>query len=141
LEKVGVDRREVYVTNAVKHFSWEPRGIRRIHKTPAQREIAACHDWLDAEVSAIRPACIVALGATALLALTGKRIAVTAAREDELEHSSGAALIATFHPSAALRAPERLRRDHVYRQLVADLRRALEAVREAPTAPGRRYPR
>jgi DNA polymerase len=138
LEEAGIAPAEVYITNAVKHFSWEPRGIRRIHKTPAQREIAACHDWLDAEVSAIRPACIVALGATALLALSGKRLAVTAAREDKLEHSSGATLIATYHPSAALRAPERLQRDDIYRQLVADLRRALEAVREAPPGSGRR---
>ena len=138
LEKAGVDRRDLYVTNAVKHFSWEPRGIRRIHKKPLQREIAACHDWLDAEIRAIRPACIVALGATALLALTGKPIPVGTARESELEDPSGATLIATYHPSALLRAIEPSQREALYRTLVADLRRALEATDPAATARGRR---
>jgi DNA polymerase len=138
LVEAGIDPADVYITNAVKHFSWEPRGIRRIHKTPTQREIAACHDWLDAEIGAIRPACIVALGATALLALSGKRMTVSTARESELEHSTGAILIATYHPSALLRAIEPSQRDALYRVLVADLRRALDAAREAPSAPGRR---
>jgi DNA polymerase len=138
LEEIGIAPADVYITNAVKHFSWEPRGIRRIHKTPAQREIAACHDWLDAEIGAIRPPCIVALGATALLALLGKRMAVSAAREVTLQHSSGAILICTYHPSAVLRAPEAAQRDALYRVLLADLRRALEAARGAPPAAGRR---
>ena len=64
---------DTYVTNAVKHFSWEPRGKRRIHKTPAQREIAACHDWLDAELAAVKPVVIVTLGATALFAVWARR--------------------------------------------------------------------
>ena len=127
LADAGIDPADVYITNAVKHFSWEPRGIRRIHKTPAQREIAACHEWLDEEIEAIRPACIVALGATALLALSGKRIPVSTAREDELVHPTGAALIATYHPSALLRAIEPEQRDKLYRLLVSDLRRAREA--------------
>jgi DNA polymerase len=134
LEEAGIAADKVYVTNAVKHFSWEPRGIRRIHKTPAQREIAACHDWLDSEIGAMRPACIVALGATALIAVTGKRLAVGAARESTLVHSSGAAIVATYHPSAALRAPEAARREELYRTLVKDLRRALKAARETPPA-------
>ena len=138
LAEGGIDPAGVYITNAVKHFSWEPRGIRRIHKTPLQREIAACHDWLDAEVSAIRPACIVALGATALLALAGKRMTVSTAREGSLEHPSGAALVATYHPSAPLRATDASQRDRLYRALVDDLRRALATAREAPSAPRRR---
>jgi DNA polymerase len=138
LEEIGVDAAEVYITNAVKHFSWEPRGIRRIHKTPAQREIAACHDWLEAEIAAIGPACIVALGATALLALLGKRISITSAREAELRHSSGAIVVATYHPSALLRAPEASRRDELYRALVSDLKRAVKAADGAAPAPRKR---
>ncbi len=138
LDEIGVAPAEVYITNAVMHFSWEPRGIRRIHKTPAQREIAACHDWLEAEIASIRPACIVALGATALGALLGKRMAVSAAREATLHHSSGAIMIATYHPSALLRAPDPARRDELYHALVSDLRRALDAARRAPPAPRRR---
>src|SRR3954451_7913376 len=72
LEKAGVDRSDVYVTNAVKHFSWLPRGKRRIHKTPTQSEIAACFDWLEAEISLLRPHVIVCLGATAAKALLGR---------------------------------------------------------------------
>ena len=138
LEEIGVDPDDVYITNAVKHFSWEPRGIRRIHKTPAQREIAACHDWLEAEIAAIRPACIVALGATALLALLGKRISIASAREAELHHSSGAIVVATYHPSALLRAPEASRRDELYRTLVADLRHAVKAAGSAAPGPRKR---
>jgi len=138
LHAVGLDRKETYITNAVKHFSWEPRGIRRIHKKPLQREIAACHDWLDAEIRAIRPTCIVALGATALLALTGKPIPVGTAREKDLEDPSGATLIATYHPSALLRAIEPAQRQALYRTLVADLRRALEATHAEAPARGRR---
>ena len=138
LEEVGVTPEDVYITNAVNHFSWEPRGTRRIHKTPAQREIAACHDWLEAEIGAIRPACIVALGATALAAVLGKRITVSAAREAPHEHPSGAVVIGTYHPSALLRAPEASRRDELYRMLVADLRRAVKAAREAAPPPSRR---
>jgi DNA polymerase len=138
LAEAGIDPAEIYITNAVKHFSWEPRGIRRIHKKPLQREIAACHDWLDAEIRAIRPACIVALGATALLALTGKPIPVGTARESELEDPSGATLIATYHPSALLRAIEPSQREALYRTLVADLRRALEATGAAAVARDRR---
>jgi uracil-DNA glycosylase family protein len=133
LEEIGLAPEDVYITNAVKHFSWEPRGIRRIHKTPAQREIAACHDWLEAEIGAIRPACIVALGATALASVLGKRMAVSAAREASQEHPSGAVVIGTYHPSALLRAPEASRREELYRMLVADLRRAVKAASE--TAP------
>ena len=81
LADAGIDDSAVYITNAVKHFSWEPRGTRRIHKTPTQREIAACQDWLDREIDSVRPAVIVALGATALFALIGHRMAVSTARQ------------------------------------------------------------
>ena len=138
LEEAGIAPEAVYITNAVKHFSWEPRGIRRIHKTPAQREIAACHAWLDGEIAAIRPACIVALGVTALSALVGKRMTLSAARDSPPTLPGGAALIATYHPSALLRAPEEARRDELYALLVADLLRAAAAAGLVPAGRKRR---
>jgi len=124
LEEAAIAADEVFVTNAVKHFSFEPRGKRRIHKTPAQREIAACHAWLDAELAAVRPRIIVALGATALRALLGRRMTIGEARESRLEHAGGARLVATFHPSAALRAPDEGRRQELYGFIVGDLKKA-----------------
>jgi uracil-DNA glycosylase family protein len=124
LDDAGVARDEVYITNAVKHFSWEPRGKRRIHKTPAQREIAACHDWLESEIAAEHPVVIVALGATALRAIVGRKISIAEARANSLVHASGAQVVATYHPSAVLRAPEKSRQAELYDVLVADLQRA-----------------
>ena len=124
MNEAGLDSAAVYITNAVKHFSWEPRGTRRIHKTPAQREITACHDWLESEIAAERPVVIVALGATALRALLGRKIGVNEARAASLAHSGGARVVATFHPSAVLRAPDDARKAELYAMLVADLRRA-----------------
>ncbi|MFO1397734.1 MAG: UdgX family uracil-DNA binding protein [Burkholderiales bacterium] len=124
LGDAGLDADDVFVTNAVKHFKWEPRGKRRLHKTPAQKEIAACHAWLDEELAAVRPAVIVALGATALGALTGRKMTIADARAAQLVHDSGARLVATYHPSAALRAPDKARREELYDIIVADLVRA-----------------
>lgn len=124
MEDAGLVPAKTYITNAVKHFSWEPRGTRRIHKTPAQREIAACHDWLEAEIAAERPRVVVALGATALRALLGRGIGVNEGRAASLQHASGAAVIATFHPSAVLRAPDKARKAELHDMLVGDLRRA-----------------
>jgi len=124
LDDAAIAADEVFVTNAVKHFSFEPRGKRRIHKTPAQREIAACHAWLDAELAAVRPRIIVALGGTALRALLRRRMTIGEARESRLEHASGARLVATFHPSAALRAPDEGRRQELYGFIVGDLKKA-----------------
>jgi uracil-DNA glycosylase family protein len=124
MEEAGLVPGDTYITNAVKHFSWEPRGTRRIHKTPAQREIAACQNWLEAEIAAERPAVIVALGATALRALLRRKIGVNEGRAASLQHASGAIVIATFHPSAALRAPDEARKAELYGSMVADLRRA-----------------
>jgi len=128
LVEAGIEPTEVYLTNAVKHFSWEPRGKRRIHKTPAQREIAACHDWLETEIAAERPAVIVALGATALGAILGRRMSVGDARAATLHHAGGARVIATYHPSAVLRAPDEPRRAELYRFLLADLAQAAGAI-------------
>jgi uracil-DNA glycosylase family protein len=124
LDEAGIAPADFYLTNAVKHFSWEPRGTRRIHKTPAQREIAACREWLDRELASVRPAVIVALGATALRAITGARVTITAARETELHHPHGARIIATYHPSAVLRAPDDDARAKLMQVLVNDLKRA-----------------
>lgn len=125
-EGAGLDADRVFLTNAVKHFNWTPQGSRRIHKTPAQREIAACLDWLEAEIAAVRPAVIVALGATAIHAVLARRVPVRDAREASLHHASGAHVVATYHPSALLRAPDERRRRDLYGMLVGDLSRAAQ---------------
>ena len=121
LEKVGIARREVYVTNAVKHFSWEPRGKRRMHKTPSQQEIAACLDWLAAEIRVIRPALIVALGATAVRALLGPNVRVLANRGKFLPSDWGTKVLVTVHPSSILRVPP-AEREQAFEAFVRDLR-------------------
>jgi DNA polymerase len=130
VSEAGIAPSDFYLTNAVKHFSWEPRGKRRIHKTPTQRQMAACNEWLEREIGAVKPHVIVALGATALRAVTGARITIAAARESDLHHPSGARIFATYHPSAALRAPDDNARETLMRTLVDDLRRAGEMARK-----------
>ena len=120
----GLTIETVFLTNAVKHFGWEPRGKRRIHKTPAQKHIAACSVWLDAEIARASPAVIVALGATAIQALTGGRLKVGEARDMRITHRSGARVIATYHPSAVLRAQDERERERLRALLVADLAKA-----------------
>jgi DNA polymerase len=128
LDEAGVDAAAVYITNAVKHFSYEPRGKRRIHKTPAQREIEACAVWLDAEIASVKPQVIVALGASALAGVLGRRVKVGEARTAALQHAGGARVLASYHPSAVLRAPDEARRDELWQALLADLRKAGRAV-------------
>ena len=106
LDELGLDRDELYVTNAVKHFKYELRGKRRMHKTPAQREIEACGHWLEDEIAAIQPRAIVALGATAARALLGRAVAVTRERGQWLKREDGIPVLITLHPSALLRMPE-----------------------------------
>jgi uracil-DNA glycosylase family protein len=134
LEQAGVDRDTVYVTNAVKHFKWEPRGKRRLHKKPNAGQIAACRYWLERELKTVQPVVIVALGTTALYSLTGKAMTLTATRGKTLPHPSGAALMATLHPSAVLRAPDDDRRKMLQR-LVKDLRRAARVASKDATSP------
>jgi len=124
LVDAGIAVDDIYLTNAVKHFSWEPRGKRRIHKTPAQREIAACRAWLIEEITRVGPAVIVALGATALNGVMGSKMRVGEARSRELVHPLGARVIATYHPAAVLRAPDADAKAELMRALVADLARA-----------------
>jgi DNA polymerase len=132
LDKAGVDRGDVFVTNAVKHFSWFPRGKRRMHKTPAQSEVAACLDWLEAEVSLVRPHVIVCLGATAAKALLGRDFRVTVDRGRVLESTMAPFIIATVHPSSILRITEDEERDVAFRRFVQDLKVISEALRREP---------
>ena len=123
LDEAGIPRQRVYVTNAVKHFKFEPRGKRRIHKKPSDREIAACHDWLEGEIELMKPAVIVVLGATALRAILGRAATVSSTRGRILDFAPGTSLLVTAHPSYLLRVPGEARAAE-YRRFVADLRLA-----------------
>jgi len=123
LAEAGIDRAKVYVTNAVKHFKWEPRGKRRIHKKPNAAEIAACRPWLDGEIKALKPKVIVLLGATAAQALLGRDFRVTQHRGEFLESSLAPYLMATVHPSSILRAPDEETRHEEMRRFIADLKK------------------
>jgi DNA polymerase len=125
LREAGIDPAVTFLTNAVKHFSFEFRGKRRLHKTPVQREIDACNIWLRKEIERINPKVIVTLGTTALRAVIGEKLAITAARERVLVSPEGIPVIATYHPSAVLRAPAPEQKDQLRRVLLADLKRAL----------------
>ena len=124
LAEAGIDRSTVYITNAVKHFKWEPRGKVRIHKKPNGKEIAACRPWLDAEIVAIRPKLIVLMGATAAQAVLGKDFRVTQHRGEFIEAQSPYEhlVTATVHPSSILRAPDEEARHREMEMFVADLR-------------------
>jgi probable DNA metabolism protein len=126
MAEAGLSRSEVYITNAVKHFKWEPRGKRRLHKRPDLQEISACNIWLQKEISDIKPRVIVALGATALRALSGSTVAIESARGQQLTHASGATIVVSYHPSAILRA-DAGRASDLNAKLVADLKSAGES--------------
>jgi DNA polymerase len=122
LEAAGVDREHLYVTNAVKHFKWRLRGKRRLHKTPAQREIDACHQWLEKEIEKIQPHVIVALGSTAAKAIISRDFKVSVQRGQFVDSPLAPYVFATFHPSALLRLREEEEREAAFKQLVKDLR-------------------
>ena len=126
LREAGIDRRKLFVTNAVKHFKWEPRGKRRLHKTPAQREIDACYQWLEGEIAAVKPHLIVALGATAAKALLGPRFRITQQRGQVQVREGLPAVLATYHPSFLLRVKDRPEGADVHAQFVDDLRMAAQ---------------
>ena len=130
LEEAGIDREHVYVTNAVKHFNWEPRGKRRIHKKPNACEIAACRPWLEAEIHLVKPKLVVCLGATAAQTVFGPSFRVTRERGKVLSSKLAPKVLATVHPSSLLRQPDEDSRDREYAHFVSDLRAALEAVGE-----------
>jgi len=121
LEAVGVDRRDVYVTNVVKHFKWEAKGKRRIHTKPSQLEITACLPWLEAELDLVTPAALVCLGATAAQALLGPTFRVTRQRGEWVRARWAPRVMATIHPSAILRAPDDEARRAEMERFVADL--------------------
>ena len=127
LAEVNIPDSRVYITNAVKHFRFELRGKRRLHKTPLQRHIAACHDWLEREIASQRPAVIVTLGATALPAVLGQAMSINMARSRNLARRDGTPVVTTYHPSALLRAPDPEVVAHLRAALVADLKRAADA--------------
>jgi DNA polymerase len=122
LDEAGIDRKRVYVTNAVKHFKWKARGTRRIHDKPSWSEVTACRQWLDAELEAVRPRVLVPMGATAAQGLLGKAFRVTRSRGTAIEGTGLAPfVVATIHPSAILRMPDADARHAAMRELVADL--------------------
>jgi DNA polymerase len=129
LQDAGIDRADVYVTNVVKHFKWEPRGKRRIHKKPSAREIAACRPWLDTEISLVKPSAIVCLGATAAQSLLGRHFKVTAERGAFVKSPLAALVMATVHPSSILRAPDDETRRDELKRFTADLRKVALALR------------
>ena len=122
LVDAGIDRTLVYVTNAVKHFKWVQRGKRRLHSKPGAREIQACHPWLEAEIATLKPAVIVALGATAAKALLGNTFRVSRQRGEPVASPLAPHVLATVHPSSLLRAPDPAAREADYARFVADLR-------------------
>ena len=136
LAEAGIDRKDVYVTNAVKHFSWEPdeRGKRRIHKKPRASEINACRPWLDAEMSVVKPAILVCLGATAAQALFGKEFSVTRQRGTFVATELAPHAMATIHPSAILRARDSESRDQQRRSFVEDLKKIASLLRKMDAA-------
>ena len=125
MQEAGMARDSIYLTNAVKHFKWEPRGKRRLHKTPAQREILACHGWLEEELQTVKPQVIVALGSTALKSiLQDGAAAMTPLIGTPIQHD-GRWVVTVYHPSYALRAPDEASRRQAYAVIVAGLRQAL----------------
>jgi DNA polymerase len=128
LERASIERADVYVTNVVKHFKWEPRGKRRIHAKPNRMEIAACLPWLQAELDVIRPAAVVCLGATAAQALLGPRFRVTRERGRWVKAPWAERVLATVHPSAILRAPDDEARHREFDLFVADLGHVRDAL-------------
>ncbi|WP_309066799.1 UdgX family uracil-DNA binding protein [Microbacterium sp.] len=126
MDRAGIPRDDVYLTNAVKHFRFERRGKRRIHEKPGVAHIEACHPWLDAELALVRPRVIVALGATAARAVLGRTVKIGEVRDDVLESPdpSGAPVVVTVHPSSLLRIPDEADRADALQRFTADLRRA-----------------
>jgi DNA polymerase len=129
LADAGLARTDVFVTNAVKHFKWEPRGKRRIHKKPRMSEIKACRPWLEAELRAVKPAVVVCLGATAAQSVFGPAFRLMRQRGQVLPSGLADRVVATIHPSAVLRAPDSAGRRQAYERLVADLTVAAQALR------------
>jgi DNA polymerase len=129
LEDAGIDRRDAYVTNVVKHFKWKAgRGKRRLHQRPNSEEIGACRPWLDSELAVVRPEVVVCLGATAAKSLLGSQVRVSRDRGRFMEAGFAPAVTMTVHPSSILRIPERDERAEARAELTADLRRVAKRI-------------
>ena len=131
LEAAGIDRRDVYVTNVVKHFKWEPKGKRRIHAKPNAGEIRACLPWLEAELALVKPEVVVALGATAAQALLGKSFRVSQQRGQVVSSPLARQVLATVHPSSILRSPDDETRRREMERFVEDLNVVAALLRRA----------
>jgi len=129
LDEAGIDRKQTYVTNVVKHFKWEPRGKRRIHKKPNSLEIASCRPWLEAEIALIKPDVIVALGATAAQSLLGPQFRVTKQRGEFIPSTLAPYVMATVHPSSILRAPDDETRHLELRAFIDDLKKLAKVIK------------
>jgi DNA polymerase len=131
IAEAGIDRKQVFVTNAVKHFKFEPRGKRRLHKRPNAHEIERCHWWLDIEKALVKPQVVVALGATALRSIAGKPLAISKVRGRFMPMQTGGRFIATIHPSYLLRIRDDADKRRQYEMFVADLALCREALKRA----------
>jgi uracil-DNA glycosylase family protein len=128
LERAGIERNDVYMTNVVKHFKWRPRGKKRIHQKPNADEIAACRPWLDSELAVVKPKALVCLGATAAQALLGRDFRVTRERGRFVESPLAPLVTATVHPSSILRAPDEDARRLAMDEFVRDLTKVASAL-------------
>ena len=131
LAEAGIDRAKVYLTNVVKHFKWEPRGKRRIHKKPNAREIGACRPWLEAEIRVVKPRAIVCLGSTAAQAVIGPKFKVSIQRATFVDSPLAPLVTATVLPSSILRAPSDEARREETARFIADLRKIRKAIEAA----------
>jgi uracil-DNA glycosylase family protein len=134
LQEAGINREEVYVTNAVKHFKWEPRGKRRIHKKPNSMEITACKPWIEAEIEALQPDVVVCLGATAAQSLLGRDFKVSTQRGVWVPSPLAPFVMATVHPSSLLRAPDEETRRREMKRFIEDLGLVHEALKKQRVA-------
>jgi len=131
IAEAGIDRKLVFVTNAVKHFKFEPRGKRRLHKRPNAYEIDRCHWWLDFEKALVKPEVVVALGATALRSIAGKPLSINKVRGKFMPLKTGGRFLATIHPSYLLRIQDEADKRKQYRMFVQDLAMCREALKKA----------
>jgi len=134
LDQAGIDRTKVYVTNVVKHFKWEPRGKRRIHKKPNAAEINACRPWLESEINVVKPRVIICLGSTAAQAVLGPKFRVSTQRATFVPSPLAPFVTATVHPSSILRAPTDDQRRAEMARFIADLTKIRKAIEKAPAA-------
>ena len=127
MEEAGLKRQEVYLTNAVKHFKYRQKGDRRIHESPNKREINACHPWLEAEIRVIKPKILVCLGATAALAVFGKKMPIAESRGKFFATPWAKQTYVTFHPSSIFRHPDKAQRDKARAEFLKDLKKIKRA--------------